>query len=98
MAEPATFRANRWLRTCNLVLQALLVVTFTAGLNYVWAKDGSGVDEAKWQGLALYLKGQITPMFALAPRFAHPTSQCGVGQQRGDRLGERVAAIWQASN
>jgi hypothetical protein len=35
MAESATFRANRWLRTCNLVLQALLVVTFTAGLNYV---------------------------------------------------------------
>lgn len=41
----------------------------TAGLNYVWAKDGSGADEAKWQGLALYLKGQITPSFALAPRF-----------------------------
>jgi hypothetical protein len=50
-----------------------LAVTATdkvsAGLNYVWAKDGSGADEAKWQGLALYLKGQITPVFALAPRF-----------------------------
>lgn len=35
MAEPTSFRANRWLRTFNLVLQALLVLTFTAGLNYV---------------------------------------------------------------
>ncbi len=35
MAEPTAFRANRWLRTLNLVLQALLVLTFTAGLNYV---------------------------------------------------------------
>lgn len=35
MAEPTSFRANRWLRTVNLVLQALLVLTFTAGLNYV---------------------------------------------------------------
>jgi hypothetical protein len=49
----------------------------TAGLNYVWAKDGSGADEAKWQGLALYLKGQITPMFALAPRFGWLDDQDG---------------------
>lgn len=35
MAEPTRFRANRWLRTVNLALQALLVLTFTAGLNYV---------------------------------------------------------------
>src|SRR5687768_190209 len=30
-----SFRAVRWLRTLNLVLQAMLVVTFFGGLNYV---------------------------------------------------------------
>ena len=30
-----SFRATRWLRTLNLVLQAILVVTFFGGLNYV---------------------------------------------------------------
>jgi hypothetical protein len=30
-----SFRAVRWLRTLNLVLQAVLVITFFAGLNYV---------------------------------------------------------------
>jgi hypothetical protein len=35
MAAPTSFRANRWLRTVNLALQAVLVLTFTAGLNYV---------------------------------------------------------------
>jgi hypothetical protein len=35
MAAPTSIRANRWIRTLNLVLQALLVLTFSAGLNYV---------------------------------------------------------------
>src|SRR5262245_23824557 len=30
-----SFRAVRWLRTLNLVLQAVLVLTFFGGLNYV---------------------------------------------------------------
>lgn len=37
----------------------------TAGLNYDFAKDG----DISWQGVALYLRGQLTPVFALAPRF-----------------------------
>ncbi len=35
MALTDSFRAVRWLRTLNLVLQAVLVVTFFGGLNYV---------------------------------------------------------------
>lgn len=35
MAFTESFRAVRWLRTLNLVLQAVLVVTFFGGLNYV---------------------------------------------------------------
>jgi hypothetical protein len=39
-----SFRANRWIRTLNLVLQAILFLTFIGGLNYlagvhVWRKD-----------------------------------------------------------
>ena len=30
-----SFRAVRWLRTFNLVLQAVLVLSFFGGLNYV---------------------------------------------------------------
>jgi hypothetical protein len=35
MALTDSFRAARWIRTLNLVLQAVLVVTFFGGLNYV---------------------------------------------------------------
>lgn len=35
MAFPDSFRAARWLRTLNLVLQAVLILTFFGGLNYV---------------------------------------------------------------
>jgi hypothetical protein len=41
----------------------------TTGLNYVYAADEVGGESINWQILALYLKGQITPVFALAPRF-----------------------------
>ncbi len=39
-----SFRATRWIRTLNLVLQAILFLTFIGGLNYlagvhVWRKD-----------------------------------------------------------
>src|SRR5690349_92157 len=35
MSFPSSFRAARWLRTTNLVLQAVLFTTFFAGLNYL---------------------------------------------------------------
>ena len=35
MSHPDSFRAARWIRTLNLVLQAVLFLTFFAGLNYV---------------------------------------------------------------
>jgi len=41
----------------------------STGLNYIYGKDGVAGQSVDWQGLALYLKGQITPTFALAPRF-----------------------------
>lgn len=41
----------------------------TTGLNYVYAKDSLSSDNINWQGLALYLKGQLTKSVALSPRF-----------------------------
>ena len=35
MAAPASFAAARWARTLNLLLQALLLATLCAGLNYL---------------------------------------------------------------
>ncbi len=44
MLNPDSFRTARWLRTINLVLQAVLFLTFFGGLNYLarnyhWRKD-----------------------------------------------------------
>lgn len=43
--------------------------TVTTGVNYVYAMDKLAGRSVNWQGVALYLKGQITPVFALSPRF-----------------------------
>lgn len=40
-----------------------------AGLNYMFIKDSIGDEGISWQGLALYLRGQLTDRFALSPRF-----------------------------
>ncbi len=37
---PLTFRTARWLRTINLVLQAVLILTFVGGLNYLALHHG----------------------------------------------------------
>lgn len=50
-----------------------LAVTLTdkvsAGLNYAYTKDEIAGDGISWQGLALYLRRQVTDRFAVAPRF-----------------------------
>ncbi len=50
-----------------------LAVTLTdkvaTGLNYVYAADSVAGNGVNWQGLALYLRGQVTDKFALSPRF-----------------------------
>ena len=51
----------------------------TTGLNYIYGKDASN----NWQGLALYLKGQITPVFALAPRYEWFDDKDGFGFATG---------------
>ena len=42
MPIPTSFRAARWLRTVNLVLQAILFVTFFAGLNFLALQNDWG--------------------------------------------------------
>src|SRR5688500_582084 len=53
MSPIVSFRAVRWLRTLNLVLQAILVVTFFAGLNYVAKNHPSRFDLTKHRKFSL---------------------------------------------
>src|SRR5687767_13815649 len=48
-----SFRAVRWLRTLNLVLQAILVLTFFGGLNYVAKNHAWRFDLTKQQKFSL---------------------------------------------
>ncbi len=48
-----SFRAVRWLRTLNLVLQAVLVVTFFGGLNYVARNHPSRFDLTRLRKFSL---------------------------------------------
>ncbi len=58
------------MRTFSDTVVALTVSDkVTAGLNYDYAMDKIEGEDINWQGLALYLRGQVTPTFALAPRF-----------------------------
>lgn len=41
----------------------------STGVNYVFGRDKLGGRPVDWQGVALYLKGQVTPVFAFSPRF-----------------------------
>jgi hypothetical protein len=53
MSAFESFRAVRWLRTLNLVLQALLVLTFFGGLNYVAKNHAWRFDLTKQQKFSL---------------------------------------------
>jgi hypothetical protein len=48
-----SFRAVRWLRTLNLVLQAVLFLTFFGGLNYVARNHPSRFDLTKYRKFSL---------------------------------------------
>lgn len=41
----------------------------STGLNYDYARDAVAGEGVSWQGVALYLRDQVTPQFAVAPRF-----------------------------
>jgi len=68
MSLVESFRAVRWLRTLNLVLQAVLVVTFFGGLNYVAKNHALRFDLTKHRKFSLspetisYLKNLSRPV------------------------------------
>lgn len=64
-----TDNADDWRTYSDTNLAFTATDKITTGLNYIYAKDEVAGDSISWQGLALYLKGQITPVFALSPRF-----------------------------
>jgi hypothetical protein len=56
-------------RTFSDTNLALNFGAFTTGANYIYAVDEVAGESIDWQGLALYFKGQLGPVFAIAPRF-----------------------------
>ncbi|PTX90662.1 DUF4350 domain-containing protein [Opitutus sp. ER46] len=48
-----SFRAVRWLRTMNLVLQAVLFLTFVGGLNYLARNHASRIDLTRYRRYSL---------------------------------------------
>lgn len=50
-------------------LAVVLSDKMTTGLNYIYGSDAVSGSSVSWQALALYFKGQITPTFALSPRY-----------------------------
>jgi hypothetical protein len=66
----------RKLSDTNLAIT--LTDTMAAGLNYVHNRDSIDGDDVSWQGLALYFRSQITPVFAVAPRFEIFTDDAGL--------------------
>jgi hypothetical protein len=64
-----TDNADDWRTYSDTNLAFTATDKITTGLNYVYAADEVAGESINWQILALYLKGQITPVFALSPRF-----------------------------
>src|SRR5215203_4428778 len=66
-----SFRAVRWLRTLNLVLQAMLVLTFFGGLNYVAKNHAWRFDLTKQRKFSLsaetlsYIKNLQRPVHVI---------------------------------
>lgn len=50
-------------------LSVSLTDKLATGFNYAYVKDTVAGEKVSWQGLALYLRGQVTDVFAVAPRF-----------------------------
>jgi hypothetical protein len=81
MAFYTSFRAARWLRTLNLVLQALLFLTFFGGLNYVAKNHAWRYDLTRSRKFSLsaetlsYVKNLPRPVhviLTLSPESDHP--------------------------
>jgi hypothetical protein len=68
-----SFRTVRWLRSMNLILQAILVLTFFGGLNYVAKNHAWRFDLTKQRKFSLsaetlsYIKNLQRPVHARLP-------------------------------
>src|SRR5215208_2928607 len=71
MSFSESFRAVRWLRTLNLVLQAVLVLSFFGGLNYVAKNHAWRFDLTKQRKFSLspetlsYIKNLERPVHVI---------------------------------
>lgn len=69
-------------------LAVALTDKVATGFNYVYAADSVAGEGVNWQGIALYLRGQMTDKFALSPRFEIFDDQDGMASGTPQTLKE----------
>ncbi|MGE0450325.1 MAG: porin [Vicinamibacterales bacterium] len=62
--------------------------TISTGFNYVYAKDSIGGTGVNWNGIVLYFRDQLTPIFAVAPRFEIFNDNDGMASGTAQKLKE----------
>ena len=62
----------------NTVLAFNATDKVSTGVDYYYAMDTLAGDEVNWQAVALYLRGQVTPVFAIAPRIEMFQDDAGI--------------------
>ncbi len=67
---------KRFLSNTNLLFAATDKVSVGADLYY--AKDTLDGDDVSWKSAVLYFRGQVTPVFAVAPRFEYFDDGAGI--------------------
>jgi len=67
---------KRFLTNTNLAFNATDKVS--TGIDYYYVKDTLAGSDVDWQAVSLYLRGQITPTFALAPRMEFFNDDAGI--------------------
>jgi hypothetical protein len=81
--EPATLSQD-WRQVSDTVVSYTINGIWSALANYDYGAEGA----ARWQGVALYAKGQLTPVFAVSPRFEYYNDRDGFTTLVGQRLKE----------
>ena len=68
---------NDWRHVFDATATYTLTKTLSAMANYDYGKDTVGGLGVSWQGVALYLKEQATPIFAVIPRYEYYNDKDG---------------------
>jgi hypothetical protein len=66
-----------WRHVFDTTATYVITPTISAMANYDYGRDTVAGTKVQWQGAAVYLKGQITPAFAVIPRYEYYSDKDG---------------------